>query len=103
MPLNRIVGNWGLTTVANILYASHYSDLVYGFHAFRRDALKKVMLRSDGFEMDAELYLRASRAKLRITELPSFENKRLYGTSNLNSIRDGSRILKTIVRERFRD
>jgi hypothetical protein len=103
MPLNRIIGNWGLTLTANLLYGSRYSDLVYGFHAFRRNALKKLMLRSDGFEMDAELYLRVSRAKLRITELPSFENKRLYGTSNLNSIRDGSRILKTIIRERFRD
>ncbi len=103
MPLNRILGNWGLTTTANTLYGSRYSDLVYGLHAFRRNALKKLMLRSDGFEMDAELYLRASRAKLRIAELPSFENKRVYGTSHLNSIRDGSRILKTILRERFRD
>jgi glycosyltransferase involved in cell wall biosynthesis len=103
MPLNRIVGNWVLTATANVLYGSHYSDLVYGFHAFHRDALKKLMLHSDGFEMDAELYLRASRAKLKIAELPSFENKRVYGKSNLNSIRDGSRILKTIIRERFRD
>jgi len=103
MPRNRVIGNWGLTTVANLLYGSHYSDLVYGFHAFRREALKKVMLRSDGFEMDAELYLRASKAGLNITELPSFENRRLYGVSRLNSIRDGSRILKTILRERFRE
>jgi len=102
MPRNRVIGNWGLTTVANILYRGHYSDLVYGFHAFRRDALNKIMLRSDGFEMDAELYLRAARARLKIAEIPSFENKRIYGASRLNSIRDGSRILKTILRERFR-
>lgn len=103
MPANRIIGNWGLTTVANVLYGSHYSDLVYGFHAFRRDALKTLMLHSDGFEMDTELYLRASRAGLEIAELPSFENRRLFGVSQLNSIKDGGRILKTILRERFRD
>ena len=103
MPLNRIIGNRGLTGVANLLYNSRYSDLIYGFHAFRRDALKRIMLRSDGFEMDAELYLRASRAGFKIAELPSFEDRRLFGKSQLNSIRDGSRILKTIVRERFRD
>lgn len=103
MPRNRAIGNWVLTTIANLLYGSHYSDLVYGFHAFRRDALKKVLPRSDGFEMDAELYLRASRAGLKIAEMPSFENRRLHGISRLNSIRDGSRILKTILRERFRE
>ena len=103
MPRNRVIGNRGLTAIANLVYGSHYSDLVYGFHAFRRDALKKIMLRSEGFEMDAELYLRASRAGLKIAELPSFENRRIYGISQLNSLRDGRRILKTIMRERFRE
>jgi glycosyltransferase involved in cell wall biosynthesis len=103
MPINRIVGNHALTALANVLYGSHYSDLVYGFHAFRRDGLKSLLLQSEGFEMDAELYLRASRMGLRVAELPSFESRRLYGRSRLNSIQDGGRIFRTILRERFRE
>jgi len=101
MPLTRRLGNQGLTTVANMLYDSHYTDLVYGFHAFRRDALKRIELHSDGFELDTELYLRACKAGLKIAELPSFENSRIYGVGKLRSLRDGSKILKTILRERF--
>lgn len=103
MPRNRIIGNWGLTTVANVLYGGHYSDLVYGFHAFRRDAVNQILLHSDGFEMDTELYLRAARSRLKIAEIPSFEDRRLWGNSHLNSFRDGIGILKTILRERFRE
>lgn len=102
MPRLRRFGNWGLTRVANCVYGSHYTDLVYGFHAFRRRALEKLNLYSDGFSLDAELYLKAAKAGLKVKEIPSFEESRIYGTGKLNSLRDGSRILNTIIRERFR-
>jgi hypothetical protein len=46
--------------------------------------------------------LRADRAGLAVAEVPSFEAPRRAGTSNLHAIRDGRRVLRTIIAERFR-
>ena len=37
---------------------------------------------------------------MKISEVPSFESDRMFGTSNLNAISDGVRVLKTIATER---
>ena len=47
--------------------------------------------------------IRAARAGLKIYEIPSHERRRIYGASNLRAFRDGWRILKLIMRERFSD
>jgi hypothetical protein len=36
---------------------------------------------------------------LQIAEVGSFESHRVHGVSNLHAVRDGWRVLKTIVRE----
>ena len=46
--------------------------------------------------------VRAAKAGLAIQEIPSYEYLRLHGMSNLNVVRDGIRIAKFILRERFR-
>ena len=45
--------------------------------------------------------VRVAKAGLIVHEVPSFEQVRLYGETNLHTVRDGSRILRTIVRERL--
>jgi hypothetical protein len=45
--------------------------------------------------------VRAARAGLSIQEIPSYEHLRLHGMSNLKVVRDGIRIAKFILRERF--
>jgi len=42
---------------------------------------------------------RAMQAGLRIAEVPSFELPRRAGKSNLHSIRDGIRVLRTVLRD----
>lgn len=56
----------------------------------------------NGFEIETVLFLRAARAKLRIAEVPSCEFPRKFGTSNLRTVRDGTRVLCAIARERMR-
>jgi hypothetical protein len=55
----------------------------------------------DGFEVETLVNVRAAKAGLVIHEVPSFEHDRLSGASNLHAIRDGSRVLRTILRERI--
>ena len=43
--------------------------------------------------------VRALRSGVRVAEVPSFEAERIHGESNLNTFRDGWRVLKTIMRE----
>jgi hypothetical protein len=45
------------------------------------------------------LNLRASAAGLAVIEVPSFEYARIHGTSNLRTVRDGQRVLRTILTE----
>ena len=54
----------------------------------------------DGFEVETVLNVRAAKAGFKIVEVPSYEQDRIHGLSNLNAWRDGRRVLKTIMRER---
>jgi hypothetical protein len=95
----RQFGNWGFVKLANVLFATNFTDLLYGYHAFWRYCLDSIELNDvNGFEIDAYLYLRAVRAKLRIVEVPSFEGYRFHGDGKLKTFPDGWRVLKTIMR-----
>ncbi|GAA4674983.1 glycosyltransferase family 2 protein [Frondihabitans cladoniiphilus] len=113
----RSTGNLGLNMICNVLLGTKYSDLCYGYNAFWRDILPALdllpstlapakngaMLWGDGFEIETILTCRMAAAKLRVTEVPSFEKNRIHGESNLNAISDGIRVLKTILDEKRRD
>jgi glycosyltransferase involved in cell wall biosynthesis len=100
-PLRR-AGNRGLLTFANHLFDSQFTDLCYGFFAFRRCYLDHLELHSTGFEIETELTIRACVAGLRIGEVPSLELPRRSGRSNLHAFQDGSRVLRTLIDERRR-
>ena len=95
----RNFGNRALTELANAVLRSNYSDLCYGYIALRRECLDILQLESDGFEIETELIVRAARAGLRIAEVPSIELSRISGDSNLQTFRDGWRVLRTLARE----
>ena len=99
-PIRRL-GNWGLTGLVNTLFGTQYTDLCYGYNAFWRRCLPAIHVDCDGFEVETLINIRAAQAGLRIAEVPSVEGHRIFGESNLNAWRDGRRILKTIVTERF--
>src|SRR5947209_6857012 len=97
----RRMGNEGLLRLVNGLYRANFTDLCYGFLAFRRECLQDLALAADGFEIETEIVVRAARAGLRVCEVPSFESPRRSGTSNLRSVRDGMRVLRTLLVKRF--
>jgi glycosyltransferase involved in cell wall biosynthesis len=101
MEWYRKAGNAALTRVVRGAFGGRYSDLCYGYNAFWRHTIHSLDLRADGFEIETLMNIRALRAGLTITEVPSFEARRIHGTSNLNTVTDGWRVLRTIVRERF--
>lgn len=101
MEVIRRLGNGVLNGMVNALYRARFTDLCYGYAAFRRDCLEDLGLRADGFEIETEIVVRAIKAGLRIGEVPSFEAQRAHGESNLNTWRDGQRVLRTLLRHRL--
>jgi glycosyltransferase involved in cell wall biosynthesis len=102
MSILRSAGNRALLALSNILFGVAQTDLCYGYAAFRRDRILDLELDAVGFEIETQLFLRATRHGLAVTECPSFEAPRRFGTSNLNTFRDGWRVLTTILAERLR-
>ena len=102
ISLLRRLGNAMLLLLVNVLYGANLTDLCYGFCAVRRSALPVLGLRSDGFEIETEMTVRALRAGLRVGEVPSFEAPRRYGVSHLRAFRDGWRVLITLLAVRVR-
>jgi glycosyltransferase involved in cell wall biosynthesis len=108
----RQAGNWALNCLTNILYRTSYTDLCYGYNAFRRECVATFALEpahatgsarwGDGFEIETLLNTRVAKAGLRVAEVPSYESPRLHGESNLRALPDGLRVLRTILIERFR-
>jgi glycosyltransferase involved in cell wall biosynthesis len=112
----RQMGNFWLNRIVNVLYRTRYTDLCYGYNAFRRHCLEVMaldpghpddvhvdsMLWGDGFEVETLVNVRIAKAGLRVAEVPSFERSRHSGTSNLNAFSDGIRVLRTIHAERSR-
>lgn len=97
----RLLGNAALCKLANTLFKTQWTDLCYGYLAFRRSCLPKMSLTANGFEIESQILGHAALAGLRIAEVPSVELPRIAGTSHLNARRDGTRILMTMLAARF--
>ena len=98
----RRIGNRALSRMVNVLFGTNYTDLCYGFTAFRRTCLDQFTVDARGFEVETLMNVRAARAGVRIAEVPSFEKSRLNGESHLDTRKDGIRVLRTIIAERVR-
>jgi glycosyltransferase involved in cell wall biosynthesis len=101
-------GNKGLNMLVNILFGTKYTDLCYGYNAFWRHCLAAIELPDighedpqwgDGFEIETLINVRVAASELNIAEVCSYEASRIHGVSNLNAVRDGIRVLRTICRE----
>ena len=97
----RQLGNYCLRGMVNLLFAADFTELCYGFMALRRSSIPAMGLDADGFEIETQIVVNSLRRGLRIAEIPSKEAERLNGTSHLHPVRDGLRVLNTILHSRF--
>lgn len=114
----RRLGNYALTKFANAVHRSRWSELCFGYAAFWRDSIDYLGVDElasqptrppgriwtgpgygHGFEIEALLFCRARRSKLRISEVSCHEYVRRNGSSNLVTIRDGLRVAIAILKE----
>ena len=101
MTVIRKIGNLFFLFLVNKIWSTRYTDLCYGFKAFRRESVERLRphLDSTKFDIETEICIKSKKLGLKVVEIPSFERKRIYGKSNLSTVRDGARILRRILKE----
>lgn len=92
-------GNWMLTSLVNWAFRAKFADMLSGYRIMSRRFVKSFPALSSGFEIETELNVHTLEIGASVEEVPTAYKERPPGSaSKLNSIRDGIRILRLIVR-----
>lgn len=99
MPfLHRYLGNPVLTWILNVLFRTGISDSHCGMRAFTKDAYERMHLKTSGMEFASEMVIKASKAKLNITEIPiTLHPDKRTRPPHLRTWRDGWRHLSFML------
>lgn len=96
-PLNRF-GNWIYPTLLRFLLRVRLTDVLSGFRVMSREFVRGVPIASTGFEIEAELTVKAVERGYRLVELPIDLRSRPHDSqSKIRIFSDGWRILWTII------
>lgn len=94
--INR-AGNKMFNDLIGYLTGVQISDSQSGFRAIRSSLIKRMNLSSHGYEVESEMLVKALRMGARVAETPISFVQRTVGSSKLDPIRDGARILYAIM------
>lgn len=97
-----VLGNRGVTTVANILFNCYISDLETCFKLLPAQLYRSLDIREKGFGMEAEVTGKLLRRGIRPYELPISYKARSRTAGKKLTWRDGVEAVWILVRERFR-
>lgn len=95
------MGNRLLSRLARLLYRVPVTDVCTGMWGFTGDALRRISLEAEGFDLEADLFGSACLARARIRELPIDYSARV-GPAKLVPLRSGMRIASRLVTRRLR-
>ncbi|UCE17519.1 MAG: glycosyltransferase family 2 protein [Gemmatimonadota bacterium] len=94
--LHRL-GNPLLSGILNLFYKTGVSDAHCGMRSFTKEAYKTMDLQTRGMEFASEMVIKASKAGLKITEIPITLHPRPGTPSHLHSFQDGWRHLRFML------
>ena len=80
-----------------ILTKTNVSDSQSGYRIIKSKLLTNMKLKSGGYEIESEMLVKAAKQGFRIMEVPISFEQRTYGTSRLDPMVDGFKILLSIV------
>lgn len=97
-PGHRL-GNLMLTGSVAWIFGGHFTDMLSGYRVFSRRYVKSFPALSSGFETETELTVHALELRMPCAEADIVYRARPEGsTSKLSTLRDGWRILETILK-----
>jgi len=98
----RKYANQGLALLANLLFArdgNRTTDVTNGLRGIHCTAFDAMQLSAHDLTLDYQMIIRALKLNIPITEFPTHEGKRLFGTTNFPSISTGVSELRLLWRE----
>lgn len=107
------LGNWGFTTLINILHRGRYTDAMGIYRAYKKDLIYELDLhKPESFTTEEKLFgcrvswepllsVRALKRRLKIAEIPGDEPPRIGGVEKRLIWRWGAAFLYEIIREVF--
>jgi len=91
----RGAGNFFITKLINLLFKQKLHDALSGYRVFNSNSLKNLNLKSKGFEIEAEITIKAIENNFRVLEiLIEYKSRK---DSKLKTFKDGLKIFKTII------
>jgi hypothetical protein len=90
------VGNWLFDQLLSLLHGLDGADHLSGLYGLRRAALLRLNLESSGFDIEAEIGIKARVRGLRVTAFP-VEYQPRVGEKKLRAFQDGFHILSRII------
>jgi glycosyltransferase involved in cell wall biosynthesis len=93
-----VIGNKGVTFAANLLYNSWISDIMTCHKVLPTSLFDSLSLRSDGFEIEAEITAKLLRRGVTIYEIPVTYRARSRAEGKQLTARDGLRVIGALLR-----
>jgi glycosyltransferase involved in cell wall biosynthesis len=94
--VNRI-GNRMFSDLIQLFTGVKISDSQSGFRAIKSSVIKKMRLNSRGYEVESEMLVKALKMGVRVAEIPVSFEQRTVGKSKLDPLKDGTKILFSII------
>ena len=92
------IGNHFLSAIVRLIFGNRIGDLLSGYRVFSRRFVKSFPALASGFEIETELTIHALELRMPVAELETPYGSRPQGSeSNLRTLMDGWRILRTIL------
>lgn len=93
------LGNALFAVMIAKIFGDRVQDVLSGYRVLSRRFVKSFPALATGFEIETELTVHALELRMPMAEIPTHYRARLEGSSSkLSTLRDGIRILRTIVR-----
>jgi glycosyltransferase involved in cell wall biosynthesis len=96
------LGNRFLTGLINILFGARLNDCFSCYKLLRRETLQALALTSQGFDIEAEIIVKATRRHLRVKEIPVYYRPRQFCEGKKIRIKDGLWVAFEIIRMRIK-
>lgn len=80
-----------------IFTRTEVSDSQSGYRVMKSEILKNLKLKSSEYEIESEMLVKTAQKGFRVKEVPISFEQRTYGTSRLDPVVDGFKILLSIV------
>lgn len=90
-------GNRLFNALIHILIRSAVTDSQSGYRVMNRAVLKSMMLWSEEYEIESEMLVKTAKRRFKIKEVSISFVQRTYGTSQVDPLVDGVKILLSIV------